>query len=193
MAAEIRHAIDLLCRSTRRSQPMQRLVIHVIHDDDPVETRKILLPDLTRTVREVIPPTGRRTPHPRIGKIAPVPAICPGGIHLHPLRKPGLLDSGAKNPLGGRRSANIAQTDKQNSCFHRRKDNASRLPQQIPKAKFRRKRLRYASLEKASRPDPQPTRCLIRPKKMTIRTIIESYKPPMFKEIIVTLPPIYSL
>ena len=135
-AAELRHAEDPARRLARRCQPVKRLIIHIVHRDDPVEAFEILLPDLTRPVGQRIAAPRSRTPHPRIGQFAPMSAVGPRRIHLDPLRKsrkPGLR---SQNALGGRGAADVAQTDKQYTCFHRPKDTLCRTPYQISSGEF---------------------------------------------------------
>ena len=60
-AEKLPHAEDLFGGPARRREPVDVLVVHVVHDDDHVEPVEILLPDLPGAVAEVVTPDRKST------------------------------------------------------------------------------------------------------------------------------------
>jgi len=119
-AAELRHAENPLGRRTRRREPVNILVVHVVHHDDAVEPPEILLAELARTMRERNAAPGGRTPHARIGQFAAVASVGAGRIDPDAPGEPLLFEHAAHDAFGGRRAADVAEADKKNlvSVFH---------------------------------------------------------------------------
>ena len=117
-AAELRHAENLPRSLARRSQPVERLVVHVVHRHDHVEAVEILLPDLPRTVRQRIAAARGRAAHARIGQFAAVSPVGSRGVDPERPGQAASLHDAAHDALGGRRTADIAEADKQYSRFH---------------------------------------------------------------------------
>ena len=117
-AAKLRHAENLPRSLARRSQPVERLVVHVVHRHDHVEAVEILLPDLPRTVRQRIAAARGRAAHARIGQFAAVSPVGSRGVDPERPGQAASLHDAAHDALGGRRTADIAEADKQYSRFH---------------------------------------------------------------------------
>ena len=117
-AAELRHAENLPRSLARGSQPVERLVVHVVHRHDHVEAVEILLPDLPRTVRQRIAAARGRAAHARIGQFAAVSPIGSRGVDPERPGQAASLHDAVHDALGGRRTADIAEADKQYSRFH---------------------------------------------------------------------------
>ena len=117
-AAELRHAENLPRSLARGSQPVERLVVHVVHRHDHVEAVEILLPDLPRTVRQRIAAARGRAAHARIGQFAAVSPVGSRGVDPERPGQAASLHDAAHDALGGRRTADIAEADKQYSRFH---------------------------------------------------------------------------
>src|SRR3546814_8181235 len=104
-------------RAAGRPQRLQVGKVLRIERNDMAEAMEIVRSHLPRAVMRYVDPfrlrLGKRA---RVGRMSDMPVAGPGGVDLHPQAH--RLRLAPESGLGQRRTADIAQTDEQNSSFH---------------------------------------------------------------------------
>lgn len=112
-AGIVGHAVNLRPGISIGRQAAQILDVHVVHTDDKVETVEIVGRYGTRAMFETIAPAGGMSPHTGVGQIACVTAISTGRVDVKSRRQTALLHLLLHDALSSRRTADVAEADKQ--------------------------------------------------------------------------------
>lgn len=116
--AVIGHAAYLVASLDGGGAVAQVVDVAVVHADDEVELKEIVGGHGARTVGEVVAAAGGVGTHTAIGQLALVIGKDAGRVYMETVGQTGLIDKPLHDPLGRRRTADVAETYKENLILH---------------------------------------------------------------------------